>query len=245
MADDDNPSWLPPSAVQAPPEATRLALQAVWSQIELMNVALGSEVSRRFPDLAPYMAELESNESWQQKICAFLRRMEDRDRPERTLMNRMINEMEVFYDPPSPKHKLRVAGANGATRVRHDGWEYPFNSILPPEFARSAANFGAMMRSGRIRWSTDNSPSPKPVKIVAEPVKPSRPKVDILTVSLNELENWKATEKRLIELCGSAAMARDLLIADPAGNALYHKASYLFQQQQRQAGIPGGRVRHL
>jgi hypothetical protein len=249
MSDDDFPDWLPPAVQTATPDEQREILLGIHGQFELYSSALAAHVCEMFPGVDEFLDDVTQLDRRLTEVRVTMDRIEHdqqlRKFPRRTPMNRRIGEMEVFYEPPSPKHKLRVAGANGATRVRHNGWEYPFNSILPPEFARSAANFGAMMRSGRIRWSTDANPGPKPIKLTITPPK-QNPKVEIITVSLDIVKNWKATFDHMVKLCDdNHAQAKDLLIADRDGNALYMKASGEYQRQQRVAGIPGGRVKHL
>jgi hypothetical protein len=249
MADDDFPDWLPPAVHRATPDEQQQILLGIHGELERSGLLIGAEFQRRYPGAEEFVLAASQVDARLTECRLAMDRIEAEQigkRSRRSVsMNRMIDDNPVYYDAPSKQHKLRVGGSNGATGLCYNGYKYSFNSILPPEFARNAANFAAMMKSGRIRWSTDNSPGPKPIKLEITPPKPN-PKVEIITVSLDVVKNWKATFDHMVKLCdNNHAQAKDLLIANPDGNALYHKASVKYQRRQRAAGTPGGRVLHL
>jgi hypothetical protein len=202
-------------------------------EFETIKSLLGAEVGRRFPDLAPFLEEIESIDSWQSKIAAFLDRME-----KTSMAARKIGEAEILYDAPSPRHKLRVRAMNGATSINFDGYRYLYNAVLPKSFAQPR-NFATMLRDGRVAWSNEPGEGPKPVKLTVEPLK-GNPKVEIIIVGagLDEVASLKATYHDMIRKCGNnSAAARDLIIGDRAGNDLYMRASKIDYDKQRRSGV--------
>jgi hypothetical protein len=145
----------------------------------------------------------------------------------RTPMNRRVGEVAVLYEPPSPKHRLRVRFANGKTYINYEGYRYNYNGVLPKSFARTS-NFAVMYRDGMVFWSDDPSDGPKPMKLETSPSKPN-PKVEIVIAGngLDEVATLRLTYHGMIKKCGSSAAARDLILADRAGNELYMRAASL------------------
>ena len=113
MADDIAwPDWTPGYLRHLPREVVRVALRDTWGRLEAKGCVLGEEMAAKFPDVMPLLAEVESINDWQTKIATFLDKMEGHDRPRRKVsLNRRIDEVEVLFEPPSPKHSRGEAGA--------------------------------------------------------------------------------------------------------------------------------------
>jgi hypothetical protein len=242
VADDDFPGWLP-DMHRATPDEQQQILLAVHGELERAGLLLGAEFDRRYPDGRAFISNV-GLVDYRLEVCRHVMDRIERERqmrksPERrTPMNRRVGEVAVLYDPPSPKHRLRVRFANGKTYINYEGYRYNYNGVLPKSFARTP-NFAVMCRDGMVAWSDDPSDGPKPVKLEISPPK-GNPPVEVIVAGngLDEVETLKLTYRDMIKKCaGNTAAARDLIIGDRAGNELYMRASKVDYDRQKQSRV--------